>query len=89
MAYSKVAIQHNQQDLENCFAVSRIILTVLKRPRFAQGGFEWKQVATVINSKHCAAVRGGVGGGQEPVSRVLLLVTISDKDLKGEKTALL
>lgn len=42
------------------------------------------------NSKHRAGVRDGVGGGQEPDGRVFrFLVTISDKDLQGEKTALL
>ena len=42
------------------------------------------------NSKHRAAVRDGVGGGQEPDGSVFhFFVTISDKHLQGEKTALL
>lgn len=64
-------------------------MTVLKQPCFARGGFEGKQVAT-NNSKHRAAVRDGVGGAQEPDGSVFhFFVTISDKDLQGEKTALL
>lgn len=42
------------------------------------------------NSKHQTAVRGEVGGGQEPDGRVFcFLVTTSDKGLQGEETALL
>lgn len=42
------------------------------------------------NSKHHAAVRDGVGAGQEPDGSIFhFFVTISDKDLQGEKTALL
>lgn len=63
MAYSGVATQHNQWDLESCFAVSKRTMTVLKRLHFAWGGFEGKQVAT-NNSKHCAAVRDGEEEGK-------------------------
>lgn len=63
-------------------------MTILKQPCFAWEGFEGKQVAT--NSKHQTAVRGEVGGGQEPDGRVFcFLVTTSDKGLQGEETALL
>lgn len=38
------------------------------------------------NSKHHAAVRDGVGAGQEPDGSIFhFFVTISDKDLQGEK----